>query len=331
MLPPVIVDLGPDVGRAAIEIVLDACNEVIQNGVCLPEGAPHVEAPRATALALPDESGLSVRIEVRLGLMEESTALVRELRFRARDPRRERWRSVGLAIATLVGERERQHAAEELLEAEPEAAEPEAAEPLQPEPAAAERRRVPSQGSPFAEGVASQRASAVGSAATVAYAGAGVSTGPGFRDDVWRLGASARAGWGYASGLQLVALADYSWRLAQSDYTGSWLSLQAGVAYRLRWSERVSSAVALRGGVQRMRFEALARGELASEVAWNPVVALGIDLWWLLGSNVALWAAADAQSIARETRLFVVRERGEPVRSYPVDVSAVVGLGYWIP
>lgn len=62
MLAPVIIDLGPDVAPPAIEIVLDACNEVIQNGVCLPQGAAHAEAPRATAIARPDESVLSVQI-----------------------------------------------------------------------------------------------------------------------------------------------------------------------------------------------------------------------------------------------------------------------------
>lgn len=327
MLAPVIVDLGPDVAPPAIEIVLDACNEVIQNGVCLPEGAAYAEAPRAVAIARPDESVLSVHIEVRLGASEQAPWLVRELRFGAHDPTAERWRSVGLAIATLVGEGEARQAEQATLDAEPQPDTPEPAlapveDPAPPAPASPPPRRA---ASPEPDAV-----DEVASAWAPVFVGVGLLTGPGFDDDVWRIGGSARAGWGFAHGLQLVASIDYSGRASVADYTASWLALQGGVAYRLRLSERTSAAVAVRGGAQQMRFEVLAGGETTSRVKWNPVVALGIDAWWLLTPSIGIWAAADAQTLGRETRVFVAPER-DAVTSREVDLSGVLGVGWWIP
>jgi hypothetical protein len=168
-----------------------------------------------------------------------------------------------------------------------------------------------------------------GSAWAPVFVGIGLFTGPGLEGDVWRLGGSARAGWGFAHGLQLVTYADYSWRLSGKDYTASWLSLQAGLGYRLRLSERVSSAISVRGGMQQMRFEALVREETRSDVTWNPLLGVGIDGWWLVAPNVGIWAAADAQTLARETRLFVAPER-DVITSHVVDVSLALGLGWWI-
>jgi hypothetical protein len=108
LLPPVIVDLGPEVGAREAQIVLEACNHAIANGVCLPEAADRgADPPRAIAVArAADRRVLVVRIEVRLQPETAGSAIVRELEFGRRDPLRERWRSVGLAIATLVGEGE---------------------------------------------------------------------------------------------------------------------------------------------------------------------------------------------------------------------------------
>lgn len=341
MLAPVIVDLGPDVAAAAIEIVLDACNEVIQNGVCLPEGAAPAEAPRALAIARPDELVRVVHIEVRLGVAEQAPWLVRELRFGAKDPTPERWRSVGLAIATLVGEGERRQA-EQASPESTEAVAPEAAAPdtVAPEVAAPEAA-APEMAAPDTPTSASTRdvtpppmvardTAGPSSPWAPLFIGVGVLTGPGFDDGVWRLGGSARASWVVAEGFQLVTSVDYSWRASRADYTASWLSLAAGVGYQLRLSERASAAISLRGGAQQTRLAVLARGETTSRVSWNPAVALGIDGGWLIGASLGIWAAANAQTIGREIHLFVAPER-DVVTSRPVDLSAVLGLGWWIP
>jgi hypothetical protein len=335
MLAPVIVDLGPDVAPPAIEIVLDACNEVIQNGVCLPEGAAHAEAARATAIARPDESVLSVHIEVQLGPSGEGPWLVRDLQFGARDPTAERWRSVGLAIATLVGEGEQRQAEQATAEgteaAAPREAAPETPAPVSAAPAApASASRAEATPSRSVVSSEDRETSGAGPPWAPLFIGIGVLAGPGFDDGVWRLGGSARASWTFPEGFQLVTSADYSWRASTSEFTASWLSLQAGVGYRLRLSERASVAVDLRGGAQQLRTAARARGETTSRVSWNPAVALGIDGRWLVGAGVGIWAAADAQTIGRETRLFVAPERSI-VTSPLVGGSAVLGLGWWLP
>lgn len=321
MLAPVMVDLGPEVGPAAIEIVLDACNEVIQNGVCLPEGAAHAEAPRATAVARADDAALVVHIEVRLRLSEQTSWLMRELRFDAGDPTDERWRSVGLAIATLVGEGERQRT--EQAEAAPE--EPAPPEPTPPEAAPPEPPRdlAPSNEARSPAGASPARSGG--------FVGIGLLTGPAFEDDAWRLGGSVRGGYSFGSGIQLLSVVDYSRRVSGQSYSASWLSLQAGVGYRFSFSERVSAAVTLRAGAQQMRFEAPAGAGEVSRAIWNPLAALGVDALWLLTPGFGVWAAADAQSIGRETRLFVAPEQVDAVTSRAVDVSGVVGLGFWIP
>src|SRR5688572_29259831 len=143
MLPPVVVDLGPEVGAREVQIVIEACNRAIAQGVCLPEASTEDELPRAVAVARAVDEGVRVvRIEVRLASDEGGVPIVRELVFGRRDPLRERWRTVGLAIATLVGEGER--ARDEAREAEPpppeppppvEAAPEAPAEPAPPAPA----------------------------------------------------------------------------------------------------------------------------------------------------------------------------------------------------
>jgi hypothetical protein len=159
MLPPVIVDLGADVGARDARVILAACNDAITNGVCLPTGSPEGERPRAIAVVrAADRRVLLVRIEVRLdpesdgeGPPGEDDAarsgatelpIIREIRFVPRDPLRERWRSVGLAIATLVGEGERRAREEEAEERAPETPAP--AAPALPAPAlATEPERAP--------------------------------------------------------------------------------------------------------------------------------------------------------------------------------------------
>ncbi len=322
MLAPIIVDLGPNVAQAELEIVLDACNEAIQNGVCLPDSAGYPETPRATAIARPtDASVLAVRIEVRLRVSEQLSWIVRELSFEAEDPAEERWRSVGLAIATLVGEGERR----DNSEASPKADAPGAA----PSPAVPASPRA-SRGS--TELSTTQEPSVAlwdGPAWAGVFFGVGLLAGPGFDDGAWRLGGNVRAGWEAASGWHVLSSVSYSLRASEETFTASWLLLQAGLGYRLRLSERLSSAFAVHAGAQRMRFEVLANDVTRSEALWNPLVTLSVDGWWLAGSGFGFWAAVNTQSIGRESRLFVAPRR-PAVSSPPVEITGLLGVGWWI-
>lgn len=352
MLPPVVVDLGPDAGAAAVQVVLAACNRAIASGVCVPQGSGGAEQPRAVAVARPtDRRVLVVRIEVQLGLGSEAPLLVREIAFAPRDPLRERWRSVGLAIATLVGEGEQrqeerfapepapepvapeQPSSEAELEAGPEvAAEPELeaapadreTEPrdepdLEPEErAAAEREGGASQGQAPVVWDFSHRP---------VFIGLGVLTGPGFGAGAWRVGGSLRAGWSDARGLQLAGALSYAVRASRETFSADWYTLRAGAGYRLQ-GERASAGVLLWGGAQRARFEVLAGGVSRSETRWNPLVGLGADARFRLTPWLGVWAALDATTLARESRLFISADR-EPVGAFFVDVAGIVGLAAW--
>jgi hypothetical protein len=292
MLPPVIVDLGPDVGRPQLEIVLDACNEAIAHGVCVPEGSGGEEAPRAMAVArAADRTVRVVRIEVRLS-GGDGASFVRELRFSRRDPVSERWRTVGLAIATLVGEGE-QRAREEDVEAsapsavpappaepaepatpapQPEpstpapAAAPSAAPPAtaQPEPEAEEAPEPPPPPPERIERRREREPEVVFEPAEPEppldwshrplFIGVGAIVGSGFDAGTWRLGGRLRAGWHFESGLAILGSVGYA--LGSADEPSvAWLTFDAGVGYRFALSERLNVGASVFAGAERARFE----------------------------------------------------------------------------
>jgi hypothetical protein len=328
VLPPIVVDLGPDVGAREVQIVLDACNQAIVGGVCLSDTLTSDEPARARAFARSQGArSRIVRIEVRLRSTEQPSWLVRELRFAPGDPAIERWRSVGLAIATLVGEGERQQTAEANGEPEPSPPPSRVDPPAAPAPVPAPR-------------VARIEAPAEAPPADVVepspprwegvFLGVGLLTGPGFDDDVWRFGGQARAGWASSSGWQLLSSIGYSLRASEQTFTAAWFSLQAGVGYRLQLAEHFSSAISLQAGVQQMRFEVLSGGVADTQQRWNPLGSVGVDGWWRPSSAFGVWAGLDAQSIGRRSRLLLEPDR-LAATSYPVDLTFAVGVGWWLP
>jgi hypothetical protein len=350
MLAPVVVDLGPDVSAREVQIVLDACNDAISNGVCLPEAGGGGEPPRAVAVArASDRRMLVVRIEVRLDPEDPTSSIVRELEFGRRDPLRERWRSVGLAIATLVGEGEQRAREEEAANVPAPVPDPPAEPAPVPEPAPA---TPPAPAQPPARPEAERRVEAPAAepepeapaeAATEPrepaprvpieyrplFIGLGVLGGSGFGLDEGRLGGNLRAGWRATSGWQLVASLGVAGRTSRETFTAVWASLDAGVGYRLDVSDAFSVGALIFGGVQRSRFEVLAAGASRAEVRWNPRLGLGLDAGWRATQAFGLWAAAEGSSVGRESRLFVFPDR-DPIRSSPVDLTLVGGLGWWI-
>lgn len=333
MLAPIVVDLGPDVAATAVQLVLDACNEVIARGVCVVDDGSLREVARATALARPDGSVEVVRIEVTLP--EQGTAsLVRELHFSARDPVVERWRSVGLAIATLVGEGERQEEQERAADAPAPPPGPQSAEsppPVAPVSSPSTSAALPTRAVPTEPELnrtapsGSQSAPFQGSV----LAGLGALIGPAFDDGSWRIGAQARLGWVAPLGWQLLGSFKYSLRALQPPtYTATWLSAELEAGYRFDLSERLSSAVSLHAGAQHLSFEALSNGVSASQRFFNPLLGASVDAWWSAAQGFALWAALDVSSIGRETRVYVAEELVG--RSEPVDVSFSLGVGWWV-
>lgn len=327
MLAPVIVDLGPDVGAREVQVVIAACNDAISQGECLPETSVSSEAPRAVAVARANDSSVRVvRIEVRLA-SESGPSIVRELVFSRRDPLRERWRSVGLAIATLVGEGEQRAREEAEEEAAAAAVEPEPPEP-EPEPLPPPPPLVVSEPEDDAEEEAPALPREPFEHRSV-FVGVGAFTGPGFGEGPWRLGGTVRGAWQSQSGFTLAVSLGYAWRTSARDFAAEWLSIAAGIGYRWYVSDALSFGALLAGGAQRARFEVLAAGQERVEALWNPRVGLELDGRWRVTSGFGLWGAVEGNSGGRESRLFLAPER-EPIRALPIDISAAAGLGWWL-
>ena len=350
MLPPVVVDLGPEVGRAQLEIVLDACNEAISSGVCVPQAAPGSEAPRAVALARTvDRDVRVVRIEVRLSGGDEGASFVRELRFARRDPVSERWRSVGLAIATLVGEGEQRAREEDAVVApaplaEPaEPAEPPAEAPAAPPPAAEPLEREPAE--PLPPPPSREEAPREAREPEVVlepaepeppldwshrplFIGLGALVGSGFDASSWRAGGSLRAGWHFEGGLEILGAAGYALGSTDDPFSVEWLTFDAGVGYRIALSERLNVGASLFVGAQRARFELSAAEASRIEASLSPRFGLSGDVWWRAVPMFGLWASLEASTTGRETRLFVA-PGSAPIRSSTAAGALTVGFGFW--
>jgi hypothetical protein len=104
-LPLVIVEIGVhDAPPALSAALLQACSASVPRGECKFDDAGD-EAPVAIATVKWDGNAeRGVHVEVGARRHGESAWLSKTLQFRAVDPRGERWRSVGLTIATLVRE-----------------------------------------------------------------------------------------------------------------------------------------------------------------------------------------------------------------------------------
>jgi hypothetical protein len=320
VLPPIVVDLGPYVAAAELRYVLDACNEVVAEGACLPQGEQGDVEPRALAVARTEDRAARV-VEIEVRLMHSEQPLVRTLRFTREDPARERWRSVGLAIATLVGEGQRAQEAEQAAR-EAEAPTRSAPPPSAPPPSAPPPPAPPP--TPVLEDARAEVEPLAG-----VFIGVGVFGGPALADGSGRVGASLRGGWASSSGLMLLGSAGYSVRAVSGDpFTVSWLSVEAGAGYRFWLGDELSAGVSLQLGLQQLRFAASARGLERSTAVYNPLATLGVDGWWLPWARFGFWVALDAHSIGRKSELFVADTL--TVSTLPVDVTGLFGVGWRI-
>jgi hypothetical protein len=106
VVPLVLVEISPPDQPAALsQVLVDACSSTVREGKC--SLASDADAPAASALAIvrwtdQDELEALVQVGVREGKATHWQA--RTLHFVDTDLRVERWRSIGLTIATLVGE-----------------------------------------------------------------------------------------------------------------------------------------------------------------------------------------------------------------------------------
>lgn len=342
--------------------MLEACNAAVVSGTCELDTAAS-EPGRALAIVrwLGSERQ-SVRIEVGLRAADRAEWSVRELAFSPRDPARERWRSVGLVLATLVGEVEAaQTQREDEATGAPEPATTTPAPSVSPAGAGASstarasetpstERAPPSATAPSGAKTAPRAAApreapaAVDSAPVpppavsppalpvirpTTFIAAGVLVGPGADFDPLRLGVGLRGGWISAEGWVLSATADYSHAdLQQQALEADWFRIAAGAGYRLWWSERWSLETGLEFGARAFRVVPNAAGSIRS-TAWSPQGAVHAEIWWQALANAGAWAGVTASSIGRETRLLGPDD--EPDVVVPLaELHGMLGI-WWAP
>jgi hypothetical protein len=358
MLPAVVVDLGSQLGPAEAAWVLEACNAAIVGGSCELDSTT-TEAPRAVAIVrLLGSEGRRVRIEVGLREDDRPSWSVRTIEFAAHDPARERWRSVGLVLATLVGEIEaveqerqpQQEPAPQTPHAEPPPGAPAVAratanasalEDGPPRPPSPTTPRAASPGGARARGDApiiarptrTEDARPHVPAAPISrpgvFVGIGVLSGPGAALDPLRWGGGARGGWISPGGWVLSAAADYSRVSFQANETEvAWWRATVGPGYRAWLSERWSLDLGLEIGLRNLRVAPSAAGSIRSS-AWNPLGGVHVEAWWQAVAAGGAWAGWTMNSIGRETRL-LDRDRAVDVVLPVAEFHAALGL-WWAP
>lgn len=337
MFPAVVVDLGSQVRPAEAAWVLAACNAAIVQGTCQLEAAPDTP-PRAVAIVRLQGNRQRVRIEVGLRESERGAWSVREIEFAAGDPARERWRTVGLALATLVGEVEaaRAEASSEArndsvagaadvpassADASPEpgaagaaASEQAAAQPEPARAAPAEREPAPEplpeplEPAPatrvvVGESDASPDASPPFPRHYGVFVGLGVLASPAASGGTMPWGGALRGGYSLPSGWALALHADYSRaEFEPDDYALDTARLLPGVAYRLSPAEHWSIGLAAHAGVRAL-WASSARAGGVQQSAWSPLFAGSLELWWQGLRGGGLWAALELGTIGRATRV----------------------------
>ena len=86
-------------------MLVSACSEGLRSGgQCALAASKNDASPAVAVVAWNEDGHLSVRVEVGVRRGERSEWLTRQMTFHASDLESERWRAVGLVIATLVGE-----------------------------------------------------------------------------------------------------------------------------------------------------------------------------------------------------------------------------------
>jgi hypothetical protein len=360
MFPAVVIDLGTHVAPAEATWVLDACNAAIVAGSCELD-APASEPPHALAIVRwVGSEQRRVRIEVGLRESEHSAWSVREIVFSSGDPLRERWRSVGLVLATLVGEVE---AKQDQRESGTRAEVPADARATQSAEAAGASRtgqvieekaeppdavtKAPSQSAPSSQkpsasplaqpSAASDLASSQPGAHELArhplvrpaaFVAGGVLAGEGADFDPLRWGGAIRAGWISPSGWVFSVAGDYSRFDLGSSLDAEWVRMAAGAGYHLWGAERWSVELSLELGARALRVVPNAIDSIQS-TSWSPQAALRGEAWFQALSAGGLWAGLTASSIGRETRLLGPDRQPELVVPL-IELHGMLGL-WWAP
>lgn len=355
MFPAVVVDLGNQVSSTEAAWVLAACNAAIVRGTCELD-SPANTPPRAVAIVRLHGRGRSVRIEVGLRDSERAAWSVREIEFSAKDPERERWRTVGLVLATLVGEAEAARAdgrESDAAGSAPDAPAPAASEsaastpPTTPESAPPAAPAPPSEldaatppplsATPPLEPARATRAAVSQRDEDVAveappfpshrgvFVGLGVLGSPAPAGGAVPWGGAVRGGLSLSSGWVLAFHAEYSHAAFEAGgYAVDSLRFAPGIGYRLSPAEHWSIGLAAYAGVRAL-WATSSRSGAVQQDAWSPLAGGTLELWWQALPIGGLWTALDLGSIGRATRV-LGRDAAFDAVVPAADLRALIGF-----
>lgn len=325
MTPVVAVEIAP--ARPADErklfALLRACSRALPAGACEEAGSSQQE-PAALARVNWDASG-SASVTVRLRDGEHD--LARELSFSSGDPELQRWRSVGLIIATIVDELRVQSKTEQAAtgqggssaagtgDARPTAT-ARAAPP--PRPAAAQAAALPG---PSVDIQQRRRRAAMVRPNSFELGGSGGSglSGGGLRGGAYARGAHDIAGLPAFASVRIAYLTSPS-----SPPSLTWTELGIGGGFQLTGRYfRFESGL----NVQLVRVSASARSPLTAvmdtRASWLPGVALQLSAVWPARSLLAVRLGGWGSRLAREV---VVTNAGQEIgRLLPFNWGAEGG------
>ncbi len=317
VLPTVVIEAPPaERGTALAAVMVDACSQAVFEGQCAlaSEGGDEADT-QAQAVAIVTWTGADhrvARVEVGLRRAARGEWLSRTIEFTKDDAPAERWKAVGLVIATLAGQ---------TLHVEAPA--PTAPPPAPSAPPPAPRPEAP----PTRTGSSGHDTAWLDVEALLA---------PGLDTGAARRGGSLRVAWAPSS-VPLFATvgAAYAWtpRDASTGLASSWTTLALGVG-------AVTPAA---GGALRFdaRLEALAQRFDASAVAasgatddgsrWVGGARLGVDGAWMPARFVGVVASAEGSLLGGGTDVTVGGVRAGRDAPNALGFAGLLGLRGALP
>ena len=291
-LPVVVIEVGPPGAQPRYPAELSAaCSDAVRRGRCAVTGqGPPEPHPAAVAIVSWGGRELSVRVQVGVQRAPGTRWLVRDMQFKDADAPVERWRAVGLTIATLVGELPSYSTAPAPAPAPAVTAKPPAVVARRPSPPRRGRRW---------------------------WLEAGALLGPGLASGSPRGGGYAGAAYLFGD-LPLLAHVSLGYAARPADFRGlsvQFLTLQAGVGAHLVLAP-ADFELDGRLGVSLERVTASATRDGATDGGSRllPAWHLGGNVVWPARGFIGLLAGADAWAFESPTRITI---EGESVGQVP--------------
>lgn len=311
-LPPVVIELSAaDVASEHAPTLVEACTEAVTEGRC--ELGPESGTTRAVVIVSWDPGRRRAHLQIGTVRGGKDQWTSRDLSFRESDPERERWKAVGLVIGTLVGQAEREQAAEEEAKAKQDRPPTTAVAPKEPPKA---ERLAPSQPVPARTASRPDRI----------WMGVELVAGPALDEGSWRFGPGLVAAY-EAPDLSLIGMAGVRYLQRPKDDRGvsmRWLELSLGPGVFFE----PSPGFRLEGTTEALAQRVNASVEADAGGNWIFGMRVGLGAGLELGHWGALILGGHALGLSRGT---VVSVDGEAVgRAPPLTFGASAGLRFRI-